>query len=282
MNTMLPLTAALLGAALLPNSPSTEELTVDRVKNERPVCRIMPVPTVTCQGDIAVVQLDGSASFDVDGDTLTYLWQACPGSTLDNPTSATPILTIDTSAGCDRTCGVRFQVSDGEFFSECRIFINVEGPTPPTSPHLDIKPGSCPNPINVSNYASIQGSRVAVSLLGNDFDVTQANVSTIRLRKVIGGGDMMPLGDPIEICPIQADISDTGTPFLGGGVCGCHADEGVGIIDLDMKFLKAEWIDMFDLTQEANNTLIEFELVGETYDGTPFSARDCIRVINNG
>lgn len=279
MNMSFSFTAAMVGLALLSPMTMEEKPQKNKKENFRPICRIAPVPTVTCQGDSTTVQLDGSGSFDVDGDDLTYLWASCPGSSFDDPTSPTPTLTIDTSVSCDRVCGVRFEVSDGEKTSLCRVFVQVREQT---GPHLDIKPGSCPNPINVSNYQANLQAKVAVSLLGNDFDVTQANVSTLRMRKVFGGGDMSAGDNAVEIFPVQDNMSDTGTPFLGTEDCGCHAEEGDGITDLDLKFFKIDMIEGFELTAEENNTFIELELVGETLDGTPFSARDCIRVINNG
>lgn len=267
----------LLGAAFLPSPMAPVEGVNKNGVNNRPICVVEEVGTVACTGDSTVVQLDGSGSYDVDGDKLTYLWASCPNSTLSDPTSPTPTLTIDTSGSCDQVCGVRFQVSDGEKTSYCRVFVGVESQT---GPHLDIKPGSCPNPINVSNYEATWEAKVAVSLLGNDLDVTETSISSLRLRRV-GPGDMA-FGGTSEICPIQDNMSDTGTPYLGGGDCGCHALGGDGIPDLDLKFFKIDIIEAFNLTAEETNTYIELELIGELLDGTPFSARDCIRVINNG
>ncbi len=277
MNIKTPLSAALLGALLVSPSMAPEDKDVKKDENQRPICVIQEVGTIVCQGDTTSVLLDGSASFDVDGDKLTYAWLACPNSTFDDATSATPLLTIDTSTNCDQVCGVRFQVSDGEKVSYCRVFVEVRSQT---GPHLDIKPGSCPNPINVSNYQATWASKVAVSLLGNDLDVTETNISSLRLRRVDGGD--MAFGGGNSISPVQNNMSDTGTPYLGGGDCGCHAVGGDGTTDLDLKFFKVDIIEAFNLTAEDHNTFIELELVGELMDGTPFSARDCIRVLNNG
>lgn len=278
MNTPLTALALLASAAFVP-APNAPRSLGDEPKNQRPICRIVELGPVACQGDETVIQLDGSLSYDPEGQPLTFLWVSCPGSTLDDPTSPTPTLTIDTSQGCEFTCGVRLEVSDGETDILCRTFVMI---VPSTGPHLDIKPGSCPNPINVSNYCENLSAKVAVSLLGNDFDVTQANVSTLRLRRVSGGGDMSVGDPPAEVFPVQDNMSDTGTPYTLGGSCGCHDLGADGLVDLDLKFLKVDIIETFGLTLEANDTYVELELVGETLDGEPFTARDCVRVLNNG
>jgi hypothetical protein len=82
-----------------------------------------------CEGATTDVLLDASQSFDPDGDPITFMWAACPGSTLDDPMSPTPLLTIDTSAQCVGVCGVRLHVSDGKTMTAARFFVHTEEPT---------------------------------------------------------------------------------------------------------------------------------------------------------
>ena len=57
--------------------------------------------------------LDGTSSFDPEGSDLIYSWTSdCPGVTFDDPTSATPMLTVDTSSGCSINCTVTLTVTD--------------------------------------------------------------------------------------------------------------------------------------------------------------------------
>jgi hypothetical protein len=110
-----------------------------------------------CEGATTDVQLDATQSFDPDGDPLTFLWAACPGSTLDDPTSPTPVLTIDTSASCTLVCGVRLHVGDGQTVTAARFFVHVEEPTN-NPPVCDIK---APNTVvckGYKTYVKLDGS----------------------------------------------------------------------------------------------------------------------------
>ncbi len=66
-----------------------------------------------CEGTTTTVSLDGSGSSDPEGADLTYFWATnCPGWSFDDPTSATPELTVDTSNGCSVDCIVELTVKD--------------------------------------------------------------------------------------------------------------------------------------------------------------------------
>src|SRR4030095_11491150 len=100
---------------------------------------------------------------------------------------------------------------------------------PVAVPHLDIKPGSCPNPINVhlgssAGADSMFPARVPMSILGNAFDATQCDLDTIRLSRVDGN---INLSASTMVAPVQLTFADTGTPFHGT-LCNCHALGGDG------------------------------------------------------
>ncbi|HVS18675.1 MAG TPA: hypothetical protein VMT18_08760 [Planctomycetota bacterium] len=103
--------------------------------NLPPVCCFGPdcqqtgeTETIECQGDVTSFVLDATGSYDPEGQPLTYLWESCPGSTIDDPTSPLTILRIDTSSNCDINCGVRLRVDDGFSQGYCRIFVQVTAP----------------------------------------------------------------------------------------------------------------------------------------------------------
>lgn len=68
-----------------------------------------------CQGATTEVALDGTGSLTVEDDaTLEYEWSSdCPGAVFDDNTSATPILTLDSSQECTTECTATLVVSDG-------------------------------------------------------------------------------------------------------------------------------------------------------------------------
>ncbi len=134
--------------------------------NQPPVCCFEPtcqpggqLKTVKCAGPDTTVTLDGSGSFDPEGRDLTYFWQSCPGSTIDDPTLPITTLHIDTSASCSKFCGVRLFVSDGENLSSCRLFVEVVEavsvcPPKPTKIEMTYTGEDC----SASNFAQDPGS----------------------------------------------------------------------------------------------------------------------------
>lgn len=67
---------------------------------------------------------------------------------------------------------------------------------------VDIKPGSCPNPINVKSKAVLP-----VAILGTEFlDVIDVDVAAVSLKGV---------------APLRFDYEDVATPF-DGELCDCR------------------------------------------------------------
>ncbi len=83
--------------------------------NHAPVCSANGPYREECSGGFTTLMLDGSQSSDQDeGTTLTYSWTTdCPGASFDDASSSTPILSVDTSSGCNIECMVTLSVSDG-------------------------------------------------------------------------------------------------------------------------------------------------------------------------
>jgi hypothetical protein len=101
-------------------------------ENEPPGCDAGGPYVVDCVGSVTTIELDGTGSSDPDGDVLSFHWSSdCPGTTLDDPTSATPVITIDTSCHCDVNCTVTLEVSDGVATTACTTDVSVFDETPP-------------------------------------------------------------------------------------------------------------------------------------------------------
>jgi len=134
---------------------------------------------------------------------------------------------------------------------------------------LDIKPGSCPNPVNPRG----QGV-VPMALVGDEsFDVAEVDVDSLVLRRTDGVGEaVVPItrrGRP------RVAIEDVGTPFAGEH-CDCHEMGGDGIDDLAIKFSTPEMVAAFDLDDMPRRGSVALTLTGALFDGTVFEATDCV------
>lgn len=68
---------------------------------------------VECDGSATSVMLDGTGSYDPEDGPLSYSWATdCPSASFNDPTSPTPILTVDTLNGCSINCNVTLTITD--------------------------------------------------------------------------------------------------------------------------------------------------------------------------
>jgi hypothetical protein len=122
--------------------------------------------------------------------------------------------------------------------------------------YFDIKPTSCPNPLNVKS-----NGKTPAAILGTDTgDVTLIDVSTILLEG--------------SIAPIRTSIEDVSAPYLGGEECGCTTDGPDGFDDLTLKFLTQDIVALLGVVEF--DQAIPLTITGNLLDGTPFEAVDCI------
>jgi hypothetical protein len=140
---------------------------------------------------------------------------------------------------------------------------------------LDIKPGSCPNPLGLKN----QGS-VPVGLLGTaDFDVSEVDPASIRIsREDCVGGSVAPLEGPLGPHTVTSDV---GTPYAGE-LCGCHRARGDGIPDLMLHFDAQNLIAALDLATLGDGTEVRLVVSGTLSNGCDFIATDCMIIRGGG
>ena len=110
----------------------TEEISADVLTfrlftnppNQAPICDANGPYDVECGVPTA---LDGSGSYDPDGDPLTFSWSTnCTGESFDDPSIMTPALTLIPSA-CVELCKVYLDVTDpGSLTASCDSNVNVE------------------------------------------------------------------------------------------------------------------------------------------------------------
>ena len=133
---------------------------------------------------------------------------------------------------------------------------------------VDIKPGSCPNPLNLKSKGVLP-----VAVLGTeDFDVTKIDPLTILLSRE---------GVEEGVAPIRSDYEDVATPFEGE-LCDCHNLNGDGYLDLTLKFETQLLVETLGLGEVAGET-IPLTLTGnlrETEDGTPIEGKDCVLILD--
>ncbi len=86
-----------------------------------------PDQVVECESPVGTdVQMDGSGSYDPDGDPLTYSWEAGGGATFSDPSIVNPVGNFP--LGLTR---VRLVVSDGMFNDTDYVDISIVDTTPP-------------------------------------------------------------------------------------------------------------------------------------------------------
>ncbi|RZN39009.1 MAG: hypothetical protein EFT35_04125 [Methanophagales archaeon ANME-1-THS] len=128
---------------------------------------------------------------------------------------------------------------------------------------VDIKPGSCPNPLNPKSEGVLP-----VAVLGTgSFDVTTIDPSTILLTRE---------GIEEGVAPIRWSYEDVATPFAGE-LCDCHDLNGDGYTDLSLKFDTQELVEKLNLSEGK----VELTLTGnlkEEFCGTPIKGKDCVWV----
>lgn len=157
--------------------------------------------------------------------------------------------------------------------------LSIEPFVPPSPVPLDIKPGSCPNPLNIQKKGVLP-----VAILGlEDFDVTNIDPATVRLiRKGVV--------DPTEVAPLRWSLEDAGIPYepltgkIGAYDCIEYDQDGYGMfdgyLDLSLKFEAQEVIaalgDVYD------GDVLTLQLIGklkEEFGGTSFVGEDVVVII---
>ncbi len=140
---------------------------------------------------------------------------------------------------------------------------------------LDIKPGSCPNPLNRNSH----GMMPAAILGTDDFDAAQIDVSSVMLWRADGiGGSAAPNEGPRGPHTV---LEDVGTPF-DGEPCDCHELGGDGVVDLLMHFQTQDVVEALEPDDLPPGMFVELTVTGVLLDKTPFTANDCIQLVPAG
>jgi hypothetical protein len=127
------------------------------------------------------------------------------------------------------------------------------------SVNIDIKPRSCPNPINLKSQGVLP-----VAILGTeDFDVTEIDVSTISLEGV---------------APVHTAYEDVSTTLNGMEECECTELNGDSIDDLTLKFRTQDIVDAaLDGVNPGDEVILV--LTATLLDGSVIKVSDCVVVV---
>lgn len=198
---------------------------------------------------------DGVAEFYIDG-VLEYTLDTYNGSWFavvfkDLPMSAHTIKVVAAGGG-DLAIDA---IGSGGPVSEIPVF-------------FDIKPTSCPNPLNRKSKGVLP-----VAVLGTeDFDITTIDPLTIRLS-LDGNRDG-------GVAPLRSDFEDVATPYEGDE-CECHDLGPDDYMDLTLKFSTQDLVAM-NLSSYAVGEVVPLILTGnllESAGDTPIIGRDCVLIV---
>jgi len=129
---------------------------------------------------------------------------------------------------------------------------------------IDIKPGSCPNPLNLASKGILP-----VAILGSEgFDVSQIDAASVRLAGV---------------APIRSSYEDVATPAANMNECDCTTEGPDGYTDLTLKFKTQQIVEELVNAQGelADGEVLVLTLTGVLSDQTPIEGADCIVLVGN-
>jgi hypothetical protein len=144
------------------------------------------------------------------------------------------------------------------------LVLEKVAPPPPWVP-VDIKPQSCPNPLNVKEKGVLP-----VAILGTDeVDVTQVDPVSVHLEGV---------------APLRWDLEDVSTPFepfIGKADCLDCTDEGPdGLLDLTLKFDTQAVVAAIGPVTDGECRVLR--LTGEEFGGRNIIGEDVVVIVKKG
>jgi Tol biopolymer transport system component len=131
-----------------------------------------------------------------------------------------------------------------------------------TEVEFDLKPGSCPNSVNLGSRGVLPAALLGTSV----FDVQDIDVSTLLLETAVA--------------PVRSDYEDVSSPVVNGEECECTTNGSDGFEDLTLKFRTWHILDIVGEVEPG--TVVPLTISGNLLDGTPFVGTDCIVIRGGG
>ncbi len=216
-----------------------------------------PAPeTVVTENKVVV---SGTATDEMGVDWITVNGVDVPFTFTDNPDDPNEVsfsVEIELVEGTNVIETVAADTSGNESSDTRNVLYEVPLVTI-ISGTIDIKPGSCKNPLNVKSNGVLP-----VVILGSaDFDVAEIDPSSITLAGV---------------AILRSAIEDVSVPSDSG----CHIEGSDGYDDLVLKFDTQEIVAALGAVSDSD--IITLILNGILHDGTEFSGEDHVTVLVKG
>ncbi|MHC4462437.1 MAG: PKD domain-containing protein [Planctomycetota bacterium] len=210
--------------------------------------------------------LDANGSTDANDDIVSYMWDLDDNNSFETDAGGQAIFDVNytylQSLGLivDHTYDIHLKVTDSEGQSDVNGSTLTIVPKPAIEVAVDIKPGSCPNPVNVKSKGVLP-----VAILGSeDFDVNSIDVASIRLAGVAA---------------IRSSYEDVATPVSDANECECSTEGPDGFLDLTLKFETQMIVEA--IGEISNGDELTLELIGVLSDETSIEGSDCIIICGN-
>ncbi|MGB2783495.1 MAG: hypothetical protein WBC45_06090 [Atribacterota bacterium] len=241
-------------------------------------------------------------AYDADGielirDTLSY-----NSDSGINPTTSTQFGNLQNSGDACRAIGLGGNLPGNYTFNVNHSSINKVAlelddgpdsyfgirnicftPTPEIKVPVDIKPTSCPNPLNVKSQGVLP-----VAILGTeDFDVNEIDPSTILLEGVVS--------------PVKWAFEDVATPYEPIGIPDCRDCSTIdpdGYLDLILHFNTQDIINVLENENLNTGDIVLLDIVtisaindgacvvltlnGELFSGNPIKGEDSVVILKKG
>jgi glutamine cyclotransferase len=195
--------------------------------------------------------LDAGGSTDDGNDITSYMWDLNDDETFETDAGGQAIFDINythlQSLGLliNHTYTIHLKVTDSKGprdVAESKLTII---PKPATVVAVDIKPGSCPNPVNVKSKGVLP-----IAILGTvDYDVTTIDPISIRLT---------------GIEPLRSVYEDVAGPVSDGNDCNCITEGPDGFLDLTLKFETQRIVEAVGDVNDGDVLTLELNGVLET------------------
>jgi hypothetical protein len=236
------------------------------------VVPLSAAPVADADGPYAInvgdtLTLDANDSTDDDNDIVSYVWDLDDNNSFETDAGTEPIFDVNytylQSLGLlvNHTYTIHLKVTDSEQQSDIADSTLTIVPKPALAVAVDIKPTSCPNPMNIKSSGVLRAA-----ILGTeDVDVTDIDATSILLAGV---------------GVVRSSYEDVATPVADSNDCNCTTVGPDGLLDLTLKFKAQDIVEELLRTEGelVDGEMLMLELTGVLYGERPIEGADCVLI----